>query len=196
VIALKSRVVTEDGRGIVRELYSMDPNGHVELSFSSRYMGQWCRIDLGEVERGWARQYSRDNRKLVYELPRNWEEMKPMQRYAYWLNMLGGRYGFPIGAMQEGSTFYAYFIRQKGRNSDKYYSDIKKVYRDHNDVWHDACPTELGTVDVHLLRALSTLIEEAYAASESFNFGANARQPNQPGQGNQGSLGFDEEAGF
>ncbi|MCZ7558552.1 MAG: hypothetical protein M5R41_19360 [Bacteroidia bacterium] len=199
-IALKSRVVLEDGRSIIRELYTCDPNGNVALSYNGKYMSQWCKLDLGEVERGWARQYSREKRKLVYDLPPNWDAMRPEERYAYWLGMLGGRYGFPIGSLQEGSTFYGYFTRSKSESTGKWYSDVKKVYKDGAGDWHDACPTELGSIDVPVLRKLAMLIEDEYQRNDpaSFNFGANVgRQQSGNGHGNGGGVrSFDEEAGF
>lgn len=193
LIALKTRVVLETGQSIVRELLSVNPNGNVVMNFATKFMSQWTRLDLGEIERGWARQYNREKRKLVYELPPTWYDMKPQERYAYWLSMLGGRYGFPIGALQEGSTFYAYFTRRKSTTNDKYYSDVVKTYKDHEGIWHDACPTELGSIDTGILTKAAAIIEEEYEKNDptSFNFGANAKT-----HSTQGSLGYDAEAGF
>lgn len=159
VIGLKSR----DPQNIIRDLISQDPNGIVTLNFGSKYMSQWVKLDRGEVERGWARQYNRDKRKLVYDFPPNWGSLANMQKYAYWMTMMGGRYGFAPGALAVGSTFYAYFTRQKSKQ-DKWFSDVKKVYKD-NEIWYDECPTELGTIPLATLRQTWDIIDAALEQS-------------------------------
>lgn len=160
VVGLKTR----DPQNIVRDLFEEDPNGNVRLKFGSKFMSQWIKLDRSEVERGWARQYNRDKRKLVYDFPPTWGAMTNGQKLAYWMTMLGGRYGFAPGGLAEGATFYAYFVRQKSKQ-DKWFSDVKKVHQD-NGVWYDECPTELGSIPIHTLRRIFTLVDEEFAKSK------------------------------
>lgn len=171
VLALRSK----DHHGIIRDLFTLDPNGNVQLPFGPKYLSQWVRVDRGEVERGWARQYNTEGRKLIYDFPPNWYQMKPLDRYAYWLTMLGGRFGFQPGALQPGSVFYAYFTRTKARNADKWYSDVKKIYKDASDAWRDDCPSVFETIDHGVLTRLAARINEEYDNTD-FAFGANAPQ--------------------
>ena len=177
VIALRSR----DLDGNVRELYEQDPNGNVNLPFGHKYLTYYTRVDLGEVERGWARKYTGDKRKILYSLPDNFMQMTNMQRFAYWRDMLGGKFGFEPGQLQEGATFYTYLTLGKGRNG-KTYTDLRKVYRDDQGLYHDESPTDIGSIDLTLLRKLDTTIAEGYARAReqsddtSFNFGANSNR--------------------
>jgi hypothetical protein len=161
VVGLKTR----DPQNIVRDLFGQDPNGRVSLNFASKYMSQWVKLDRSEVERGWARQYNRDKRKLVYDFPPNWNILTNMQKFAYWMTMMGGRYGFPAGALTGGSTFYAYFTRQKSKQ-DKWFSDVKKVYQQ-DGVWFDECPTEMGSTPVTTLRQIFSLVDEEFAKTKA-----------------------------
>lgn len=167
VLALRSK----DHHGIIRDMFTIDPNGRVTLPFGPKYMTQWVKVDVGEVERGWSRQYNNEGRKLIYDFPPNWEQMQPLERYSYWLTMLGGRFGFQPGALQVGSVFYAYFTRSKSKKDDRWYSDVKKIYKDREDVWRDECPFVFETMDMGTLRALFAKIDEEFSSSD-YNSGA------------------------
>lgn len=176
VIALRSR----DLEGIVRDLMKTDPNGNITLPFGHKYLTYYTRVDLGEVERGWARKYTGDKRKILYSLPDNFDAMTNMQRFAYWRDMLGGKFGFEPGQLQEGATFYTYLTLGKGRTG-KTFTDLRKVYKDESGVWRDETPTDIGSIDMSVLKKYDALIGEEYAKAReqkdddvSFNFGANA----------------------
>lgn len=191
VVGLKTR----DPQNIVRDLYTEDPNGNIALKFKSNYMSQWVKLDRSEVERDWARQYNRDKRKLVYDFPPNWNAMTNMQKFAYWMTMMGGRYGFQAGALAEGSTFYAYFTRQKSKQ-DKWFSDVKKVYQQ-DGIWYDECPTELGSLPVQTIRRIFTLVDEEFASRKAAAEGGDsAGTGSTPYTNPGGSYRPDPNAGF
>ncbi|MBE0645392.1 MAG: hypothetical protein IH600_15015 [Bacteroidetes bacterium] len=169
ILALKSK----DHRGNLRELFTQDPAGNITLPYGPKYMSQWVKVDRGEVERGWARQYNQEGRKLAYDFPPNWNQLSPMERYAYWLMMLGGRFGFPAGAIQPGSVFYAYFTRSKAKNGEKWFSDARKIYKGIDDQWKDECPAVFETMDINVLRKLYAKIDEEFNSS-GFPYGQNA----------------------
>jgi|GEM_PF-5783576 len=159
LVLLKSR----DADGEVRQHATVGDDGEVDLPYGHSGMNMYVQVSLHELTQGWLRKYNRERRRIIYELPDRWDEMNPQERFAFWREVIAGRYGLHADELKEGTTFYTYLVKQRTRD-DRTFTKIQKIYRDESGRWQDRCPAERGHIDIATLRAIKAKITEAYRA--------------------------------